>query len=138
MKYTVPTVAKALIAFAVTAVSTAAGLAGGADLSALELGQWMAVIGAGLTAGGGVFYTPNKSAEPEVAPADLVVSSVQAVLEQASAATADLEKVKQAVGSVVGIIPGMGPLAAQVINSIPTTAYSQFTDHSVYQRPYDR
>lgn len=54
-----------------------------------------------------------------VSPADAVVNGVQTVIAQQAAAAAELEKVKNAVTSAVGIIPGIGPLAQQVINAIP-------------------
>jgi hypothetical protein len=137
MKYTPATIAKALFAFVTALIAAAAGSAHGADLSVLDFGQWMIALGAALTAGGGVFVLPNKSTEPVVSPAEQVVNGVQAVISAQANATAELDKVKQAVTAAVGVIPGIGPLAAQVINSFPT-AYSQFTDASAYQRPYDR
>lgn len=54
-----------------------------------------------------------------VAPVDAVVKNVQAVIEAQAAATADLERVKTAVTSAVGVVPGIGPLAQQVINAAP-------------------
>jgi hypothetical protein len=49
-----------------------------------------------------------------------VVRGVEAVIQTHAVATAELEQVKQAVTSAVGVVPGIGPLAAQVINSVPT------------------
>lgn len=53
-------------------------------------------------------------------PADQVTKGVQAVLEAQAQATAEVEKVKQAVTAAVGTVPGMGPLAQQLINSVPS------------------
>ena len=50
-------------------------------------------------------------------PAERIVKDVQAVRDAQANATAELERVKQAVTSAVGIVPGMGPLAQQIINS---------------------
>lgn len=69
-----------------------------------------------------------------LSPADQVVNGVQAVLQAQTAATAELDKIKQAVTSAVGVIPGIGPLAQQIINAVPT-AYSQFSDS---QHPWNR
>ena len=68
-------------------------------------------------------------------PVDKVVKGGQDVIANHQAATAELELVKNAVTGAVGIIPGIGPLAAQVINSFPT-AYSQVADFN--QKPWDR
>jgi hypothetical protein len=70
-----------------------------------------------------------------VSPADAVVNGVQAVIQAQANANAELDKVKQAVTSAVGVIPGIGPLAAQIINSVPT-AYNQYFDPN--QLPYNR
>ena len=60
----------------------------------------------------------------KVSPADQVVNGVQAVLKAQTDAQAEVEKaaaeidrVKTAVTGAVGIVPGMGPLAQQIINS---------------------
>lgn len=115
-QYTIGTIAKALMAFGVSAASTAAALAGGPDLGVLELGQWLAVIGAGFTAGGGVFLTPNKNTET---PAEQVAKGVQAAIENSATANRELEIVRNAISTGVGTLPGFGPLAQQIINSVP-------------------
>jgi hypothetical protein len=77
----------------------------------------------------------------DVSPADAVVNGVQAVIQAQADASAELDKVKQAVTNAVGVIPGMGPLAAQIINNLPIpfagapTAYSNFSD---LQQPWNR
>lgn len=73
-------------------------------------------------------------------PTDQVINGVQAVIATQQAAQAELDKVKDAVTGAIGIIPGLGSLVQQVIQAgyQPPTAYSQFTDQSAYQRPYDR
>jgi hypothetical protein len=133
------------VAVVIATIGAATVAAHGVDLSTLSLGEWLGALGAGLTAGGAVFGTPNKSSDPVIAPADAVVNGVQAVLEAQAVANAEVEKVKQAVTSAVGVVPGMGPLAAQIINSSnfnfsdpAPTAYSQFTDLSAYQAPWNR
>ncbi len=52
----------------------------------------------------------------DVAPADAVVKNVQAVIDQAANAAAELDKVKNVITGAVNIVPGMGPLAQQLIN----------------------
>jgi hypothetical protein len=117
MKYSLPTIAKALMAFGVTAASTAAALAGGPDLSGLEFGQWLSILGAGLTAGGGVFVTPNKD---HTNPAERIVKDVQQVITEKAQSDANLAAVRDAIATGVGALPGMfGPLGQAVINSIP-------------------
>jgi hypothetical protein len=56
---------------------------------------------------------------------------VQEVIQNQQVATAELEMVKQAVTGAVGIIPGIGPLAAQVINAVPM----QFPQYSNVWKP---
>ncbi|BBY63121.1 hypothetical protein [Mycolicibacterium helvum] len=104
--YTPATVAKALVAFGVTTVSTAGGLAHGVDLSVLDFGQWLIALGAGLTAGGGVFGTPNKDHKPapeQPSPVDQVIAALPAVVQNAASANADLQKVTQAATDVLGL-----------------------------------
>lgn len=55
-----------------------------------------------------------------VAPADQVINGVQAVIEAQAHATAELERAKQAVVEVAGVVPVFGPLAQQVIRSLPS------------------
>ncbi|BBC53813.1 putative holin [Mycobacterium phage PP] len=78
----------------------------------------------------------------EVPPADAVVNGVQAVIAAQQTATAELDRVKQAVTSAVGVVPGLGPLAAQIINSSvvgsPTEAYSLWSDRNAAIAPYNR
>lgn len=116
MTYTVGTIAKALVAFGITATTTAAGLAGGPDLSVLDPGQWMAVLGAALTAAGGVFAVPNKKKpEPSTVPVDTAITAIQETVQQAVEATSELERLKQVAGGVLGAVPVLGPLAEQAL-----------------------
>lgn len=117
MKYSLGTIAKALVAAAVTGVSTAAGLAGGADLSALDLGQLMAVVGAALTAASAVFVTPNKgSAQP---PADAAINAIQETVQNVTHAASELDRVREVATNVLNQVPVLGPLAKAAINSLP-------------------
>ena len=53
-----------------------------------------------------------------LSPAEQVAKSVQDVIEKQVQANADLQAVKQAVTGAVGTIPGIGPLAGQLINMV--------------------
>lgn len=57
-----------------------------------------------------------------LSPSDAVVNGVQAVIQTQIAATAELDKVKNAVANAVGAVPGVGPLAQQLIN-LPVDAW---------------
>ncbi|QHB37950.1 holin [Mycobacterium phage Cintron] len=72
--------------------------------------------------------------EPQ-APVDQVVNGVNAILEAQARAQSELARVQNVVAGAASVIPGVGPLAAQVINSIPT-AYSQVVDYN--RQPWDR
>lgn len=113
--YTPATIAKSLAAFATATIGAATAAAHGVDLSVLDAGQWLTAIGAGLTAGGAVFATPNKSHQSS---AEQVVTGLQAVIDAKSQADADIDKVKAAAQDALGQVPVVGPLAQRVINSI--------------------
>lgn len=110
MKYTPATVAKALMAF-ITAFGGAAATSAPHD----PVG-WAGCVGAGLVAFAAVFATPNRTDTP--APADQVINGLQAVQDARAAAEAEIERVRQAATDVLGNAPVIGPLAAQVINTI--------------------
>ncbi|OHU47590.1 hypothetical protein BKG82_24780 [Mycobacteroides chelonae] len=117
-KYTPGTIAKALVALVVATVGAATAAAHGADLSVLDIGNWLAALGAGLVAFGGVFAVPNKS-EPAVdSPVDQVVNALPVVVDAVTQAQADFDRVKQAAADAFGNVPVVGPLAAQVIKSV--------------------
>lgn len=56
---------------------------------------------------------------PAPAPEDQVITGLNGVLAQKAAAEAAVEKVKDALGTAVGQIPVLGPLAQQAIDSLP-------------------
>jgi Mycobacterial 2 TMS Phage Holin (M2 Hol) Family len=118
MKYTPGTYAKAIVALLITAVTTASGLARGLDFSGLDVGQWMSVLGAALTAGAGVFVVPNKPTDAPQAPADQIITGLQDVIAARDHAVSEIERVRQAASDIVGQVPVIGPLAQQVIDSI--------------------
>lgn len=110
MKYTPSTVAKALMAF-VTAFGGAAATSAPHDPV-----SWAGCVGAGLVGFAAVFATPNKTDTP--APADMVITGVQALQDARTAADAELERVKQATAAVLAPIPVVGPLAQQAIDKL--------------------
>lgn len=55
---------------------------------------------------------------PDVSPADVVVSGVQAVIEAKENAERELVKVQEAIAGTVSEIPILGPLASQVIDQL--------------------
>lgn len=124
MKYGPAVIAKALVAFVVTTIATAAGLAHGADVSSLDFGQWLAAAAAGLTAGTGVFATPNKDGAPGAAPtsqpADAAINAIQQTVEGAQQAQSDLERLKQAATGAFSQTPVVGPLSQAAIDSLRT------------------
>ncbi|MCH9731628.1 MAG: hypothetical protein K0U84_18460 [Actinomycetia bacterium] len=116
MKYTAAAIAKSLVAFGVGTIGAATAAAGGPDLSGLDFGQWLAAVAAGLTGAGAVFATPNK---PTESAADIVVSSIPVVVEQAKQAQDDLERVRQVTTDVLRDVPVFGPAAREIVNSLP-------------------
>lgn len=120
-KYTPATIAKALSAFGVGTIGAAIAAAHGVDLSQLGFGEWLGAVGAGLTGAGAVFVTPNKSTEPEaapVSPAEQVITHLPTVIQEAEDKLNELQKVKDAFGSIIGQVPIIGSEAQQVFDSI--------------------
>lgn len=116
MTYSIGTIAKALVAFGVATIGAATTAAGGPDLSHLDFGSWFAALAVGLTAAGGVFVTPNK---PHESAADQVINNIPVVVQNASDALSELDRVKQAASDALAQVPVLGPLAQAAINSIP-------------------
>lgn len=115
MKYTVATFAKAIVAFIVS--GSGALVSSGADLNHLSVGTVLTALGVAATAAGAVFVTPNKPHDNTTA-AEQIVNNIPVVVAQANAAVSDLNKVKNAAADLASIVPGVGPLAEAVINSV--------------------
>lgn len=138
MKYTVPTIAKALLAFGITTASTAAAAAHGLDLSTLDVGEWLLALGAGFTAGGGVFATPNKSTDPAPEPVDQVVNGMEAVIAAHKWSTENLQRATQAIASAPASVPELSRMAEQIIgaaNVRPPASLADRVIESHWQRP---
>ncbi len=88
--------------------------------------QWLAIVAAigGLlgTAGAGtaavVLGRQRKDGTLDTpTPAEQVINNLPVVVGTATAATAELDKVKQAATETLGSVPVLGPLAQQIITS---------------------
>jgi len=110
MKYSVGTIAKALMAFV-----TAFGGAAATSVPHDTLG-WVGCVGVGLVAFAAVFATPNKTEQP--APADAAINAIQQTVAQAQSAVSEVERIKNAAADLAGIVPVIGPLAEAVIDSV--------------------
>lgn len=77
----------------------------------------------GVTVAGTAAYNTQKQISKgtfdEVSPADRVIQGINDVVAQAESAQSDVERVKEAVSSVVKDIPVLGPLAQQALDSLP-------------------
>lgn len=113
MKYTPATFAKAIMAF-ITAFGGAAATSTPHDAI-----SWAGCVGAGLVAFAAVFVTPNKPGVPAQAPADAAITAIEETVKQATTAVSEVDRVKQAASDVLGRVPVVGPLAQQIINTIP-------------------
>jgi glucan phosphoethanolaminetransferase (alkaline phosphatase superfamily) len=71
------------------------------------------------TAAWAVTKQQHAGAFDEHSPADQVVNGINAVLNQANTAQADVERVKEAVSAAVNHIPVLGPLAQQALDNLP-------------------
>jgi len=163
MKYTPNTIIKAVVAVVVAAIGAAAAGANGLDLEALDLGQWLTVIGTGLVAGGAVFHKPNKTSETAndkaaASVGDVVAKAAEAHQQLAQTAVDSIRAVQEAAGDLSKLLPGpigpivndvalaadalnqvwqrpLGALASQVVNGLPA-AYSQAFDPAT--QPWNR
>lgn len=109
MNYTPATIAKALVAF-VTAFGGAAATSAPHDVMG-----WAGCIGAGVVAFAAVFATPNKTTDVAASPADKVINGVNEVIANAQSAQQDIERVKEAVSTVIKDVPVLGPLATAIL-----------------------
>ncbi|WP_458317089.1 hypothetical protein [Mycolicibacterium brisbanense] len=89
--------------------------------------QWLGLVAAlgGIlgTAGAGtaavILGKQRKDGTLETAaPADAAITAIQQTVQNVTTATSELDKVKQAAADALGTVPGVGPLAAQVINAV--------------------
>ena len=77
-----------------------------------------------LGAGAGAVATSTVSSQRKdgtldtLAPADQAINGIQATIQAVTEATSELERVKDAASAVAATVPGLGPLAKQIIDSI--------------------
>lgn len=79
----------------------------------------LGLLGAGATATAGVVLSrQRKDGVVDASPVDQAISAINATVAQVQSASADLDRVKNAVSDVFGSLPIVGPLAQQVIRSV--------------------
>jgi len=79
----------------------------------------LGLLGAGATATAGVVLSrQRKDGVVDASPVDQAISAINATVAQVQSASADLDRVKNAVSDVFGNLPVVGPLAQQVIKSV--------------------
>lgn len=136
MKYSVPTIIRAAVAGILGAAGAAATSGQGVDVTALDLGQWMTMIGTGLVSAGALLAPAKKPGPNDIAVAsvqDVVTKTAEAHEKLTQQAVESIQRVKDAVGDLSGLLPPvspvvvpdavwqrpLGPLAQQVIDMIP-------------------
>ncbi|MGV8064539.1 hypothetical protein PJP13_24050 [Mycobacterium kansasii] len=136
MKYSVPTIVRAAVAGILGAAGAAATSGQGVDVTALDLGQWMTMIGTGLVSAGALLAPAKKPGPNDIAVAsvqDVVAKTAEAHEKLTQQAVESIQRVKDAVGDLSGLLPPvspvvvpdavwqrpLGPLAQQVIDMIP-------------------
>jgi hypothetical protein len=86
------------------------------------VGSIGSLIGAGAAGTAGTILSKQRK-DPSIAigtsAADAVISNIPVVVAQVQKAQSDLDKVRDAVSSAVNQVPVLGPLASQVLNSLP-------------------
>ncbi|AHG24231.1 holin [Mycobacterium phage Benvolio] len=127
---------------------------GGIDAGAAEnigdiISGALALIGAGAPATAAVTVDKQrKDGTLSTDPVEIVVKSVEQVLEQKRAAEAAVQTVTQAVSGAVSDLQraaeavNLGPLASQILNGVgsalPPQAYSLYDPTTAWRKPEDR
>lgn len=75
-------------------------------------------VGASATAGVVLSRQRKEGVLDAQSPVDQAISAINATVAQVQSASADLDRVKNAVSDVFGSLPIVGPLAQQVIRSV--------------------
>lgn len=75
-------------------------------------------VGASATAGVVLSRQRKEGVLDAQSPVDQAISAINATVAQVQAASADLDRVKNAVSDVFGSLPIVGPLAQQVMRSV--------------------
>jgi hypothetical protein len=79
----------------------------------------LGLLGVGASATAGVVLSrQRKEGVVDASPVDQAISAINATVAQVQSASADLDRVKNAVSDVFGNLPVVGPLAQQVIKSV--------------------
>lgn len=80
----------------------------------------LGLLGVGASATAGVVLSRQRKdgTLEHSSPVDQAISAIQATVDQVNSASADLDRVKNAVSDVFGSLPVVGPLAQQVITSV--------------------
>ncbi len=80
----------------------------------------LGLLGVGASATAGVVLSRQRKdgTLEHSSPVDQAISAIQATVDQVNSASADLDRVKNAVSDVFGSLPVVGPLAQQVIKSV--------------------
>lgn len=122
MKYDIGTLVRAAVAGVLGAAGAAATSAQGVDITSLDLGQWLTLVGTGLVSAGALL-TPSKKPSAN----DKAVASVQDVVAKTSEAHEKLTQ--QAVDSIQRVKDAVGNLGA--VLPVPPAVVSD----AVWQRP---
>ena len=75
-------------------------------------------VGASATAGVVLSKQRKEGVLETLSPVDQAITAIEATVAQVTSASADLDRVKNAVGDIFGNLPVVGPLAQQVIRSV--------------------
>lgn len=83
--------------------------------------EWSVYLGSvvAVLTGVATFGIPNLKSGGAAAPVDQAINSIQETVQNASDAVSDLDKLRDAATSALNNVPVLGPLATQIINSLP-------------------
>ncbi|AXN50925.1 hypothetical protein MMRN_38300 [Mycobacterium marinum] len=136
MKYDMGTLIRAAVAGVLGAAGAAATGGQGADLAALDLGQWLTLVGTGLMSAGALLTPAKKPTANDKAVAsvqDVVAKTSEAHEKLTQQAVDSIQRVKDAVGNLGAVLPvppavvadavwqrPMGQLGQQVLDAVIT------------------
>jgi hypothetical protein len=127
VRYPVSTVVRAVVAVLLGA-GGAAATAGQGDLSGLDLGQWLTVIGTGLVSGGALLTHPRGRGANELAVAsvqDVVAKTAEAHETLTRQAVESIDRVRAAVGDLTTLLPPPAAVVPDVVWQRPLGALTQ-------------
>lgn len=107
---------KAVLAAIVAIVGAAAAGANGTDVSHLDIGQWISVLGTGLVTAGALLHNPKGK---EAASVDVIIEKAAAAKDDLTKQALDgIEKAKAALGDLINSLPTKSTITVDAVGTV--------------------